>query len=316
MIQAAIDLGTVTSRLMIGEVRQGKVNILERALVITDLGEGLTTSGVISDAAYARLLGALLQFKEIISDVKTDLICEGRTFDEIPIKTVATSALRDAANAAEILTDLSEYGFDIEIITGGREAELSFKGTLSGFTDLRDPVISIDVGGGSTELIYGTAESQIGVSHSFDIGSRRVTEMFLKGDPPTSAEILAARLWVEEQVSDFISSLPETPSEVIAVAGTATSAITIRDGIRDYTSALVHGKRITADEIGVIINTLSLMTLEKRRNVVGLHPGRAPVILGGLVTLAVIQDIIGEESLLVSDTDILQGIILDEASIC
>lgn len=312
MIKAAIDLGTVTSRLMVAEVAGGRVEVLERSIVITDLGEGLASNSVISDTAYARLLGALLQFRELITDVKTRLACEGKEAGDIPLTIVTTSAMRDASNAGDILSGLSDLGFDVEVISGSREAELSFKGTLSGFSDLIGTVMVVDVGGGSTELALGTGTPRPSIitSHSFDIGSRRVTELFLRSDPPSDAEMDEARQWVSDQTEGFIGSLPQTPSEVIAIAGTATSAVTIRDGISTYDSALVHGRRVTADEIGALIDALSSMDLEERRNVVGLHPGRAPVIIGGLITLAALLKGLRRESLLVSDTDILQGIVL------
>lgn len=314
MIRAAIDLGTVTSRLMVGETQGRRVDVLERAICITDLGEGLTETGVISDEAYARLLGALLEFKEVITNCKTRLFCAGREVGEIPLKAVATSAMRDAANAKEVLTELSEYGFEIEIISGTREAELSFKGTLSGFSELPSSVLSIDVGGGSTEIILGTHDAAITASHSFDIGSRRITELFLQSDPPKREELEKAREWIREQSVEFFASLPALPEEVLAVAGTATSAITMRDAIEEYDSTLVHGRRILDEELQTLIESLASLPLEERKLVTGLHPKRAYVIVGGLVILQEMLQATKKNSLLVSDTDILQGILLDKAT--
>jgi len=314
MIKAAIDIGTVTTRLLIGELVAGRVVALEHRIIITDLGEGLTKSGVISDAAYTRLLDALLSFRDVIDRTEAGKTLEGGELGAILVTIVATSAMRDARNSREILAGLGKKGFTVEIISGTREAELSFKGTLSGFADLGDNVMSIDVGGGSTEVILGSLESlgsSILFSYSFDIGSRRITEMFLTGDPPLSSQLQDAREWITEQTGALLSTLPEVPKEIIAVAGTATSAITIRDHITTYESALVHGKRLSALELEELISQLSALSLEERRQVPGLHPGRAPVIVGGLITLATILEVLGKDELLVSDTDILQGILLD-----
>jgi len=321
MMLAAIDLGTVTSRLLIGEVNGGQVEVLKRSIIITDLGEGLAHSGRISDAAYERLVGALTQFSVDITQSEAELLNFGDIVGVMPRKIVATSAMRDAANASEVLGHLEDLGFLIEVISGSREAELSFWGTLSGFPDFDSTVMSIDIGGGSTELIVGESglptsrKPRILTSHSFDVGSRRVTEMFLKSDPPKSHEIEKARKWIEGELVTFCSSLSHKPSELIAVAGTATSAITIRDRIKVYDSSAVHGKRMSAQELDAIIATLAALPLEERRQVTGLHPGRAPVIIGGLITLAVLLSILGRDSVLVSDTDILQGILLDEHSL-
>ncbi|MDR2036027.1 MAG: hypothetical protein LBP91_05085 [Coriobacteriales bacterium] len=310
MVQAAIDIGTVTTRLIIGEINNGKVDIYDYRTIITDLGEGLTKSGIISDAAYGRLLAALKEFREAIASRQAELSATGGG-DTILLKAVATSAMRDAANAPEILAALEEEGFTLEIISGSREAELSFKGTLSGFDAFTGPVMSIDVGGGSTELILGTGSAEHLLSHSFDIGSRRVTEMFCASDPPGSEQLQEMRAWVAHETRDFVTSLPLKPTEIIAVAGTATSAITMRDNITVYDRNQVHGKYLSAAELDELISKLATLTLEERRQVPGLHPGRAPVIVGGLIILEVLLELLGKERLLVSDTDILQGIILD-----
>jgi exopolyphosphatase/guanosine-5'-triphosphate,3'-diphosphate pyrophosphatase len=175
--------------------------------------------------------------------------------------------------------------------------------------------MTIDVGGGSTELIMRTATTDMRLSRSFDIGSRRVTELFLFSDPPDDTQLQKARDWIAGQTQNFISALPERPEKIIAVAGTATTAITIRDSIEVYDRRLVHGTYLRMPELEKLICDLSAMTLEQRRQVAGLHPGRAPVIVGGLIILAVIMEQLGGDGLLISDTDILQGIVLDAAAI-
>ena len=311
MIKAAIDIGTVTTRLLIGNVENGRMDTLGYSSCITNLGEGLTSSGIISDSAYLRVEKALLEFREIIAQFSS--LNKGEK--TLPVKAVATSAMRDAANAQEVLAMLSEKGFNVEIISGKREAELSFKGTLSGFDDLEKVVMSLDVGGGSTEVILGTSDANILYSHSFDIGSRRVTEMFLKSDPPTSSELNDANRWIEKQTREALAALPMEPLEILAVAGTATSALTMRDKIVEYDSSLVHGKRLYLTELQEIISTLSALKLAERIHFPGLEPGRAPVIIGGLITLETLLKILNKDSFIVSNTDILHGILLCHSSI-
>ena len=315
MFYAAIDLGTVTSRLMIGELSKNKIIVHKRNIIVTDLGEGLSQTGTISEAAYKRLTAALIQFRQDIDEFKTELARQGSPREEIPVRIVATSAMRDASNASEIVSNLAKQGFNIEIIHGNTEAELSFKGTLSGFDKMRDIVLSIDVGGGSTELILGTKASHILASHSFDIGCRRITELFLKSDPYVAEELKMAQEWVSEETKAFIKALPEQPSEILAVAGTATSAITMRDQIEEYDSSLVHGKSLSIDEIQALLNMLSAQTLKERKSVPGLDPKRAPVIVGGLLILLTLLKELGASTLLVSDIDILQGILLSSADV-
>lgn len=319
MIRAAIDIGTVTTRLLIGELQQHtptSIETLDYRLAITNLGEGLGASGSISEAACQRLIQTLTEFAEAIAAVKASQLFQCSGQQELPLTIVATSAIRDAANAEAVRTRLRGLGFEIEVISGSREAELSFLGTVSGFSGLAGNLASIDVGGGSTELILGTQAGQIAYAHSFDIGSRRVTERFLTSDPPRLSQLDELRAWIERQLEPVVAALPARASEVLAVAGSATSAITIRDRIGVYDSALVHGKRLRLAELEALIQKLALLPLAERKRVTGLHPGRAEVIVGGLVILAAMLRALGRQSLIVSDMDILQGILLAAPAIC
>ncbi|MDR2672819.1 MAG: hypothetical protein LBC35_05980 [Coriobacteriales bacterium] len=329
-IYAAIDLGTVTSRLLLGRVDSFGVEPLFKDMVITNLGEGLSASRRISAAALDRLLAALRGFKEHIVAAQVDLAGENSN-TTIPVRVVATSAMRDAHNSTEVLAKIRELGFETEVISGIEEAELSFGGALSGFSSLPEPVLTVDVGGGSTELILGRKNSScsapvssvrpesfekplVYTEHSFDVGSRRVTELFLHSDPPTPTELEQAKSWIHCQLSAFIAELPATPVECIAVAGTATSAITIRDEIAVFESRLVHGKRLETAQLDALIQMLAALPLAERQQVIGLHPDRAPVIVGGLLVLQVILEATGCGSFVASDTDILQGILLEQAT--
>jgi len=302
--------------LLIGELAEDKVKTLAYGNVVTDLGEGLASSSVISDAALRRLMKALEKFKGIIAEVEGDLAKRHDAPVVIPVTAIATSAMRDAKNAQEVLAKVLAMGVEVEVISGKREAELSFKGTLSGFDAFEGNVISFDVGGGSTEIILGSHRTGIFFSHSFDMGSRRATESFLTSDPPHASQMQEVRNWLQKHMAPTLAQLPTSSFEVIAVAGTATSAITIRDKIASYDRNLVHGKQLSALELNDLISMLAAMSLEQRMQVTGLHPGRAPVIVGGLIILDTLIRAVGKETLMVSDTDILQGILLQKAAIC
>jgi exopolyphosphatase/guanosine-5'-triphosphate,3'-diphosphate pyrophosphatase len=227
--------------------------------------------------------------------------------------------MRDAHNRAELCEALSRLGLEIEVIAGTREAQLSFCGALSGF-GARDAlggqiVLVVDVGGGSTELICGKAENSnrptIFQNRSFNVGSRRLTDRFLKSDPPRFEEILLVSNWVEEEIKAYFDDCEHRPQCMIAVAGTATSVVSVRDAMVEYEPWKVHGSRVSAEELEEVLRRLAALPLARRSHCLGLEPGRAPVIIGGLITLQVILRLAGLDAFTVSETDILQGILLD-----
>jgi len=331
---AAIDLGTVTSRLLVADVDAQGFHELERVTIITHLGEGLVQSGRINHEALAREKAACSSFLEHIEQYAA----EGCPVERL--KAVTTSAMRDAANRDEVLDALRSIGLPVEIIAGSREAELSFLGALSGFTpqELGDGAVMLaDVGGGSTELILGRRRLSAWVpepsapgsqnsgqegsggfrehilcAHSFDIGSRRITERFLKDDPPSSVELAAARKHARATLDAFISAFPERPGILLAVAGAATSVVSMRDKCALYDPERVHKARVTAGELQDVLDELAALPLEKRKMRIGLEPARASVIVGGLVILEQILALSGLDSFVGSETDILHGIALSQ----
>jgi exopolyphosphatase/guanosine-5'-triphosphate,3'-diphosphate pyrophosphatase len=311
---AAVDLGTVTARLLIADVDSEGIHELERHMRITHLGEDLDKTGRIGAAAIDRERAACAEFLEAIDAVGHS---DGRPVERV--LAVATSAMRDAANSHEVLDALASVGLAVEVISGSREACLSFLGTLSGFCtdEVTDgvPVLSVDVGGGSTELILGVVEGsgrpRILKEHSFDIGSRRVTDRFLRSDPPSDDEIECARAWAEQTTCGYFAGLEPKPQLMIAVAGTATSVVSVRDKMVSYDPWKVHGACVAVGQLNKVLNKLAELDLGRRRHCVGLEPGRASVIVGGLITLQAVLKQTGLGSFTVSETDILQGILLD-----
>ena len=303
---AAIDIGTVTTRLLVADVSAAGVIEVERSTDITHLGEGLTATGRLSDAAMERVADVIGRYR--------------RTIDELSVEHVtalATSASRDAENAEEFLALLAAHGLVPVIIPGEREAVLSFAGAASDMEPCEDLLV-VDLGGGSTELILGDVSVVDGVraadvvkARSIDVGSKRATELFLHSDPPTPDELAEAREWATTQLRPYFDGLRDRPQLMVAVAGTATSLSAIRQELAIYDSSLVHCSCLTGSELADLTEMLAAMPLEERKHVPGLDPGRAPVIVAGALILETVVALAGLDSTLVSEHDILYGILLD-----
>ena len=303
--RAAIDIGTVTARLLVADVTDGVVDEVVRRSAITHLGEGWTGTGVLSAHGIARVADAVGSFAE-----------EARALGVQRTVAVATSAARDASNSHELLGALEAVGVRPEIISGDREGFLAFLGATYGFCDER--VLVVDVGGGSTELVLGSAcgdggmhTVDIEMARSINVGSRRVTELFLASDPPSDAELDRAAAWVADELRPYFGSLKGRPRDMVAVAGTATSIAAIDLALDPYDPDRVHGYRIGGPSLLDVLQRLSSITLEERRRVVGLEPERAGVIVGGALILQSVMAYAGLSSTLVSEHDILYGMVLD-----
>jgi exopolyphosphatase/guanosine-5'-triphosphate,3'-diphosphate pyrophosphatase len=302
--RAAIDIGTVSTRLLIADVAGGRVTQVLRRTLITHLGEGLTTAGRLSDEAMARVAGAVQGFLRDCAEAGVE-----ETF------AIATSAARDAANGEVFMDRLDALGVRPEIVTGAREAALSFLGATYDVDD--EDVLVADLGGGSTELILGSAGEEDGRSvidvdsaRSIDVGSRRVTEMFLKSDPPTQQQLDDAGAWVVEEMRPFFDGLRRRPRCLIALAGTATSLSAMHMGLEEYDPDVVHGSKLSGADLASLKDELAHMTAEERLAIPSLDPGRAQVIVAGALILETVIALAGLDSLTVSEHDILYGIVL------
>lgn len=305
--RAAIDIGTVTTRLMVADVTDGAVREVVRRSVITHLGEGWTTTGVLSEEGIARVERAVAGF-----------VAEARILGARRIACVATSAARDAKNGAEFMARIEQAGVRPEIIPGEREAYLTFLGATYGLHGER--VLVADIGGGSTEIVIGTASSAEGVhaidievARSLDVGSRRVTELFLHSDPPTSHEVAQAEAWIAGELRPLFAGVRIRPHDMVAVAGTATSFAAIDLELDPYDPERIHGYRIAGPQLLGMVDRLAGLSLEERRHVAGLEPDRAGVIVAGGLILEAVLAYAGLSSTLVSEHDILYGIVLDYA---
>ena len=303
---AAIDIGTVTTRLLVADVGDDGIAEVERSTDITHLGAGLSATGCLSPEAMRRVADVLERYE--------------RTMRELGVErfsAIATSASRDADTGDEFLALLAERGVVPRIVPGDVEARLAFVGATAEMSAV-DGLLVADLGGGSTELVFGSVTVEGGVrsaeierARSIDVGSKRVTELFLHSDPPAPAEMAEARTWIAQQLRPYFAELREKPRVLVSLAGTATSLSAIRQGLAVYDSALVHESVLSGAELADLVEALSALTLAERERVPGLDPGRAPVIVAGALILETLVALAGLETTLVSEHDILYGILLD-----
>lgn len=302
---AAIDIGTVTCRMLVVDVGESGLHELTREYVITNLGEGVDATGELKPEAIDRVVRAIDGFLAVRDSLATP--------DHPVVRTVAvaTSAARDARNAADFAARLRERGIELSVIPGSREAALSFSGASIDFSGER--LMVVDVGGGSTEVVMGVGGAEPLCAHSFNVGCRRVTEKFLASDPPAPEELARARAWIREQMASWLADQAKEAADlerVVAVAGTATTVVSIRERMETYDSSRVHKARVSRQELLEVYERLAALPLSARKKVVGLDPKRAPVMVAGLLILLEVLDFAGIDAFTVSETDILHGITL------
>lgn len=304
----ALDIGTVTCRLLVADVEDGRIIDVDKEYAITDLGVGVDATGRLSEAAIERVLACVDRYMEVLARYDTP---------EHPVRrliAMATSASRDAANGPEFAARLAERGITLAVIPGSREAQLTFLGASSDFPG--ENLLVVDIGGGSTEVVAGRFGEDPVASHSFNIGCRRVTERFFRDDPPTPDQMDAARQWIRETMAPYFDSLATAGfaiDRVVAVAGTATSVVSIREAMEVYDSSRVHKAVVAAGELAAIEERLAAEPLEERRVTVGLDPKRAGVIVAGFVILEEVLALAGADAYTASESDILHGMIFEAA---
>jgi exopolyphosphatase / guanosine-5'-triphosphate,3'-diphosphate pyrophosphatase len=297
MIVSVVDVGTNSTRLLIAQVRDGRVEReLERRTEVTRLGEGVDTDGRLREPAMERVFAVCASYREVIDRHRPERVVA-----------VLTSAVRDAANGAEFERELRErYGFEAATITGEREARLTYLGATTARPH-EGPLMVLDIGGGSTEVIVGAGD-RVEFFVSTQLGSVRHTERFLRSDPPTGLELEECREAVWEALE---WAIPEdvrvrTPAG-IAVAGTPTSFAAIDMSLEPYDRARVDGYRLTLAAVERIQSELAAKPIAARRAVKGLHPDRAPTIVAGGIILAQAMKLFGLGEIEVSEHDILDG---------
>lgn len=305
---AALDIGTVTCRLLVADVDAGRIREVAKECAITDLGVGVDATGRLSQEAIDRVLSTVDRYLGVLA--RND----GPAHPVEGLIAMATSASRDAENGPDFVCQLAEHGVTLSVIPGEREAQLTFIGASSDFPG--ENLLVVDIGGGSTEIVAGRFGEEPVAACSFDIGCRRVTERFFRDDPPTPGQVDEARAWMRETMALYFADLAGcgfAADRVVAVAGTATSVVAIREAMEVYDSSRVHRAQVTAGELRAIERHLAGETLEERKRTVGLDPKRAGVIVAGLVILEEVLALAGAEAYTASESDILHGMILEAA---
>jgi exopolyphosphatase/guanosine-5'-triphosphate,3'-diphosphate pyrophosphatase len=298
---AVVDIGSNSTRLLVAEVAGGSLSELQRESIVTRLGEGVDATGRLGDEPQRRVFAAIDGYAGAIARHGADVSTA-----------VLTSAVRDAANGAEFTAVVRErYGLDARTLSGDDEARLTFLGaTAARDPDDPTPLLVIDIGGGSTELVVG-AGGAVDFHVSTQVGVVRHTERHLHSDPPTRAELEAlatdARAAIEAAVP---AEIRERAGAAVAVAGTATSCASIDLALDPYDSARVEGHVLTRARLGELRDRLAAVPLAERRGVTGLDPARAPTIVAGAEVLLEVLSAFGLDAVEVSDRDILWGVAL------
>jgi exopolyphosphatase / guanosine-5'-triphosphate,3'-diphosphate pyrophosphatase len=299
---AAVDCGTNSLRLLIAESEpEGGLVDLDRQTEIVRLGQGVDATGEFHPDALKRTFTVTERYAKLITNA-------GVPTDKIHF--VATSASRDAKNRDEFFEGIeSRLGVLPDVISGDAEARLSFTGALSRVRPEGDPVLVMDIGGGSTEFIVGSAAGVMESAISLDIGSVRLTERFLKGNPPAEDDLARAADYVDRMLDESGLDFGSIGAW-IAVAGTATTLAGVYLELEHYDRDRVHGSRIPLHDVGRLLRRLSGMTVDEIRSLPSMHPDRADVITGGTLVAARVAERLGVAHMLVSESDILDGIAL------
>ncbi|HEX2426296.1 MAG TPA: Ppx/GppA phosphatase family protein [Gaiellaceae bacterium] len=294
---AAVDLGTNSTRLLVADVDGARLQEVERRLTITRLGEGVDARKRLLPLPIARVRNCLADYRRELERLGAE-----RTL------AIATSAVRDAENGEAFLGEIQwSYGFATRLLTGEEEAAMMVRGVAAGRPGL-DDVLVVDIGGGSTEFVH-VVNWAVATSTSLDIGCVRLTERFLASDPPTRPELAAASAYVR-------SLLPELEvRNAIGVAGTITTLATLDLGDAEYDPARTHRHRIPRASVEAQLDRLADMALDERLSVPGIEPGRAPVIVAGLVVLREVMRAYGLDEIEASERDILHGAALAAAEL-
>jgi len=297
---AVIDIGTNSTRLLVADVADGRVHEVERHSTVTRLGRGVDTSGQLSSDAIEDVCEAVGAYIDLYNGLEVD-----------EVRAIATSAVRDAENSAMFLAELRErFALDARILDGDTEARLTYIGACAERAPA-DKTLVVDIGGGSTELVIGDGPD-VGFHASIQAGTVRHTERHLGHDPPEASEL-------EELAGDVGGLVHEAlegaaiaqANEGIGVAGTPTSLVAIEQKLDPYDPDLVHGSTLTLASVQRMCSELASKSLAERLEVVGLHAGRAPTIVAGVVILIQVMRAFGLSEIEVSEHDILYGAALE-----
>lgn len=293
---AVIDTGTNSTRVLVADIFLDNILEVYRESRITRLGEGVEREGNLNPEARNRVALCVEEFATHVRNLGAS-----RTV------MLATSSVREACDGAAFLRSLAENnGFEWKLLSGDEEAALSFSGAATGLAD-KGGVHLFDVGGGSTEVVFGY-DGRIVFARSLRFGCVRLTERFISSDPVSHNELEAAGAFIDATLKQEIDeNITKKPQRTIAVAGTATSLAAIDMGLKIYDRSRVHGYIIKLTRIQELLDELSGMSLRQRLRLPTMEPGRADVIVAGTLILERLMLHTGADELMISELDILDG---------
>lgn len=297
---ASIDIGTNTVLLLIARANEeGNIKTLVYEQRIPRLGKGVDESRLLQPDAMQRVIDVLAEYKQIIGrhEVDTVVVC-------------GTSAVRDANNREEFGKLIhSKVGFTLEVLSGTDEALWTYRGAISGITGIEKAVV-VDIGGGSTEITIGN-QNNILHSISLDVGSVRLTERFLKHDPPTHPELEAAITFVEDEIAKA-ARFDFGGATLVGVAGTATSMAVLAQGLKDFVMEAVINYKLDIDSVYLLFRTLREMNSGEIRRLSSMMEGRHDVITAGALILREIMAHFKFKEMIVSERGVRYGLVLRE----
>lgn len=301
MKKAIIDIGTNSLRILIAEVNNSNIKKIKKYSEITRLGKGVDSNKNISEAVMLYNISILQKFIDIAHE-----------YDVKEINAFATSAVRDAANKEEFIRLVkAKTGIEINVITGKQEAEAGFKGAVAVLPNSSG--IVLDIGGGSTELIYGI-DGQVLFSKSMDMGSVRLTERYFKQEI-TLKNMEAAENYIKillHKNDDKINSLIKY-NYLSGIGGTITSLAAIDSNMKIYDPDKIHNYKLKKKSIDSIFKRLSDISNDDREKIIGLQEGRADIITAGTLILKVILEYLSIDTIIVSESDNLEGMMLSRS---
>ncbi len=286
MCYGAIDIGTNSCRLLIAEPGPASgLNTLARELQTTRIGSGVNVNKKINRDAMDKTLDCLGWFANLLRDNQVE-----------SYRVVATSAVREANNRQEFIERVqAEIGMAVEVISGDQEATLGYMGVERGLPDIISPLV-VDLGGGSCEFVC----IDVGLQLSLPIGAVRAWE----ADMPAAQIIQSLQL-----LPSWQNGMSWAGHPLVFAGGTASSLVAIKKGLPEYRTELVHGEMLTRQDVSDLYNLLEALPLQLRRRLPGLQPERADIINKGALIVKLVMELIGAERMLVSESDILDGII-------
>ena len=293
---AAIDCGTNSIRLLIADIDGNNFREIVRDMEIVRLGQGVDQTGQFHPDAIARTLAAVDKFAAEIAKRGVE-----------KIRFCATSATRDATNRHLFVDGVRErLGIELEVISGDEEAALSFAGAIKDLDPSNGPFLVVDIGGGSTEFVFGT--STVEAAKSVNIGCVRMSERHFASDPATPEQIEAARADIQAAIATAAEVVPITKAKtLVAVAGTATTVAAAALDLPEYDRYAIHLSRISAQQTHDAATIFATKTREQRLSLGYMHPGRVDVIAAGSLVLSEIMKATSATEFVASESDILDG---------